>query len=355
MKLLLFLFTASIVCAADLESIRQTQAKLVKLRPNGDVPYPLPDPPPEFAELKHQIRDWAEEKIAKLRPDADLAGATSLIDGELSLAKLDHKEEHDLGDIGGITLEPAKGDASWLVVETYVWEANCTMSTSVYLYEWQRGGWTRRFALEERMEAVEHVEVGPPDAYQNRLVLVLGNSWGCASMWQQLYVRLFRVAATQQLLRGGEQTVYMGFEEESYHGKLETKGALIEYVSSGTDTELRRFILHFEIDGESVRRVEPVALTAQDFVDEWLNSQRDHAFWDFDFVQHCPGNADHWQIGVTKNDDDDDALYFMVEQSPNYRFRILDVSKERQEGCPGEDPPREIGPNFPTLFPAKKP
>jgi hypothetical protein len=361
MRAVVLLLAASMaMSAADLESIRATQAKLVKLRPKGDTVYPLPDPPPEFAELKHQIRDWAEQKITKLPRDADLEAATSRVDGELLVATITHGDEPDLGDVEGIRLDHTKGDASWLVLSTTVWEGSCTRSNSIYLYEWQGGGWTRRFELEDRIEDIEHVEIGPPDAYQNRLVLVLGNSWGCASMWQGLSYRLFRIGSAETKLAGGDDTIYIG-DGDTYQGKLETHGALIEYLGSSVDTGvlIRRHVLHFQFDGDSVKRVEPFALTAQDFLDESLSSHDEVKLSTFDFVQHCPGNADRWQIGVSPDPYGDESAdpkaYFMIEQLPGYRFRILDIAPARQPGCPGKDAPRGTGDPYPTLFPARKP
>jgi len=350
------------VWAADLDAIRQTQAKLVKLRTKNDVTYPLPDPPPEFAELKHQIRDWTEEKIAKLRQGADLEAATSRTDNELSTVKLnrDDANDHDLGDIDGVQLSHPDGDKTWLMMTSDVWREPCTIETSIYLYEWQRDGWARRFELEEPLQGVKRVEVGQPDAYYRRLVLVLGNSWGCASMWQQFSYRLFRVGSSTRELSSGDDTVYFGVDDgEAYNGRLEPDGALMDYLTFSTDGSvlIRRRVLHLQIDGDTVTRVEPFALTAQDFVDDWL-VERGKKSQTFDFIQHCPGNADRWQIGVSPNPYGDESAdprsYFMIEQLPEYHFRILDIDATRQPGCPGEDPPRGAGQPYPTLFPAAR-
>jgi hypothetical protein len=346
-KLWVFLFVAWSAFAADLETIRQTQAKLITLRPKGDITYPLPDPPPELAELKHQIRDWAEEKIAKLRRDVDLAGATSQIDGELSLAQIKHGDEPDLGDIEGIRLEHAKGDESWMALETTVVEGLCTRNTSVYLYEWQRGGWTRRFELEERIEGVGHVEVGALDAYQNRFVLVLGNSFGCASNWQQLSYRIFRIGSEQQEVLSGEET-FFDFE---YQGKLEPSGALIEFAGEGIEGGfVSRHVLHYAIEGNVAKRIEPIALLPQDYVEEWIRANRQQWSWQLDLVQRCPGNAARWQVGASRDGDDDSTLFFLVDDLGDHRYRFQGVSEERQPGCPGNDGPDYDAP-LPTLFP----
>ncbi len=350
MKSVVFLLIASTAFAADVETIRQTQAKLVKLRPKTDAVYPLPDPPPELAELKHQIRDWAEEKITKLRQDADLAGATSQIDAELSLAKVTRGDEPDLGDIEEISLEHTKGDEAWLVLETTVLEGQCTRNTSVYLYVWQRGGWTRRFELEDRIEGVGHIEVGMPDAYQRRLVLILGNSIGCASSWQQLSYRIFRIGSGQQEVLGDGEETFFGFD---YQGKLEPAGALIEFAGEGIEGGfVRRHVLHYAIEGNVAKRIEPIALLPQDYVEEWIRANRHEWSWRFDLVQHCPGNAERWQVGASQDGDDDSTLFFFVDDLGDHRYRIQGVSAERQPGCPGNDPPDYDAP-LPTLFPKR--
>ncbi len=74
----------------------------------------------------------------------------------------DDANDHDLGDINGVQLSRPEGDKTWLLMTTWVWREPCASNASIYLYEWQRDGWTRRFELEEPLEGVERVEVGQP-------------------------------------------------------------------------------------------------------------------------------------------------------------------------------------------------
>jgi hypothetical protein len=393
MRAAFFLLVASLACGADLEAIRQTQTKLIAMRgQNEDVQ----GANPELTILKHQIRDWVESQIAKLNADSDLTQASAKIDSDLDRVKLGSDDgEPRLGGIDSVSLEHPKGDQSWLSFKSIVELDSCGRDSSLYLYEWRGGQWTRRLEIEHDdygghygpIEFITSVEVSRPDDYQNRLVLVLGNSWGCASMWQGVSYVLFRVVGLAKTLLDGSDTVYMGSNDDSYHGRLEPDGALIEHLGWSTDTGvlIRRHVLHYKVDGDSVRRVEPIALDAQDFVDEWLSSKwadvapfsdpklesihanlsgSDPKLEDsraelhaanvdggFQIVQRCTENPNRWQVAF---DFEDETDYFLVEQRGEYSFRMIDISDERQSGCPGEGKPRQVGDPSPTLFPETK-
>jgi hypothetical protein len=375
----ILLAVAALMEAADVEAIRQTQAKLIAMRGQNEDSQGAT---PQLTVLKHQIRDWVESKLGKLAANVDIDRASHEIDAELARVKLIQQDDLQLGDIEGITLEHPKGDTSWLLFKSIVGLDSCGRDTSIYLYQWQGGAWTRIFELEHNayfgkygpLEDVESVEVSYADQYQNRLVLVLANSWGCASMWQSLSYSLFRIGGIRRTLLDESDTVYLG--DDSYAGRLEPGRMVIQYLSYSKDLGVlvRPHVLRYVIDGDSVRRVEPIALTPQDFVDEWLTSKwaavspfsdsklesihaeladdESSGLDGFQFVQHCPGNRNRWQIGF--DTERNDAYYFLVEEQNEHSFRMIDVSRKRQPGCPGEDKPRQIGDKYPTLFPAAK-
>ncbi len=57
--------------------------------------------------------------------------------------------------------------------------------------------------------------------------------------------------------------------------RLEPNGMRLEFTGDSIDPVLavRRHVLRYAIDGAGgVRRVDPMALSAQDFVDEWLRT-----------------------------------------------------------------------------------
>jgi hypothetical protein len=76
---------------------------------------------------------------------------------------------------------------------------------------------------------------------------------------------------------------------------------------------------------------------------------------DFTIVQACLEKSGHWQVGVDldwiKGKELPEALsvYFLVEQLEQYRFKMVGISFDRQEGCPGESKPNT---ESPSLFPS---
>jgi hypothetical protein len=78
---------------------------------------------------------------------------------------------------------------------------------------------------------------------------------------------------------------------------------------------------------------------------------------EFHFVQQCREQADQWQVAIDlgwikgKELPEDLRLYFLVQQSDQYRFTMTGISFDRQEGCPGESQPNS---DSPTLFPANE-
>jgi hypothetical protein len=111
------------------------------------------------------------------------------------------------------------------------------------------------------------------------------------------------------------------------------------------------FVLHFKIEGDRLRRVEPIALSPALFVDEWEASPwaevaqwsepslaswhaRLHqdlvlfGFWDN--VGPCSGRPAKWQIVA---EIDRQPLYFLVEEKDPSSYRMLDVSTAPQPGC----------------------
>jgi hypothetical protein len=196
---------------------------------------------------------------------------------------------------------------------------------------------------------------------------------------------LFRLSATANAavpILGREQGIWFG-ANNPYQVRLDPDELLLEVRDRSIDGGIhnRAHVLHFKAAGPAAERIDPVALQPQDFVDEWLIRQwsemesrsaedgRDklkkwHEFLAGDFVagelqfaQQCRDKSDQWQVGIDldwikgKELPEGLRLYFLVQQSNQYRFKMVGVSFDRQEGCPGESQPNSEGP---TLFPANE-
>jgi hypothetical protein len=74
---------------------------------------------------------------------------------------------------------------------------------------------------------------------------------------------------------------------------------------------------------------------------------------DIEFVQSCSDRPDHWQVAITlewiagKELPEQFTLYFPVHGLEKHRFEMVEISFDRQDGCPGESPPST---DRPSLF-----
>lgn len=221
-------------------------------------------------------------------------------------------------------------------------------------------------------------EVGAP------LVLALSNSSGCASAWHGVTYRVWRLEpAGQKLLLDRSEfawlrtgTYIVGSIGQRYGERF--VDVLVEFTEQSIDMGVhnREAVRHFVIDGDRVTRVDPVALSPRDFVDEWLTrpwdesshwsasadlSRRYRSFHDvtggdyvggrFGETLRC-GTPDLWQVAVApldakKNFDELPELYFLVRWRPPYHFTMVEVSQHRWPRCTEKDPEADT---WRTLF-----
>jgi hypothetical protein len=261
-------------------------------------------------------------------------------------------------------------------------EIPCGADEVVYLYDYSQG--PRRRVLEshgtrDHDESLYKVHLSKLDALGNQLFLTSRLAVQCASSWNGVSYDLFRLSGTAAVpILSGEHTIWFG-SDYPYQVRLDPGELLMEIRAGSIDGGIhnRAHVLHFKIDGSTVERVDPVALQPQDFVDEWLTRpwsemesrsstdasgkmQKWHEFFagestfgEFQFVQACEAKAGQWQVGIDmqtvkgKELPEDLSLYFLVQQSEEHRFKMVDIGFERQAGCPGESRPSLASP---TLF-----
>jgi hypothetical protein len=269
------------------------------------------------AAAKQQMVQWAESQAWRMDRDADPLQLTR----ELSA---DHNLE----------FSRPKGEPAWLELTTRV-NLSCGEDTSVYLYQWTGQSWTRRFALEPG---------SPLDSVQlaTSATLVLATGWppSCGSAWRPFFVGLYRIDS-------GQRTVLEGTENANSEGetsaRLEPDGIEIEFTGQSFDPllSIRRHVLHYVIGSGGVRRADPIALSAQDFVDEWISGAwNEMAPWSdpglaavhdalpkkgqMGTVQRCAGAASLWQVAVGLGGE---TRYFSVLDQGQHRYRMAAVGE----------------------------
>lgn len=238
------------------------------------------------------------------------------------------------------------GEPTWIQLTTRI-DLSCGEDTSVYLYAWAQDRWMRRFTLE-------------PESHLNTLTieaghgLVLATGWppACASAWHPFFIGLYGIELSSAQPR--QKTLVEGTENANTEGEtsahLEPNGMRVEFTGPSIDPVLaiRRHVLHYVIDSNGVRRTDPIALSAQDFVDEWITSPwRDAVAWSdpalatvhdqlpkqgqMGTVKRCAGSSagsragsgEVWQVAVVLTGQ---TRYFSLLDPGGHRYRMLAVS-----------------------------
>lgn len=217
------------------------------------------------------------------------------------------------------------------------------------------------------------------------MVLTLGFESWCSSAFHRVYYRAFRLGPDLQAgpLVDGDEGAYIS-EDPPIKGSVTQSDLLVEFRMSSIDALVhnRAAVRHFKLDADKPKRVNPLALSPRDFVDEWLNTDwRETAFWSEsanrrstrewhsklhkDFVSgefiyptmHCPSTPDLWQVGIEFNDPatpigaEPKGTYFLVRWRPPYQFTMVQVTDSPSAVCTEEDRKADDEPR--TLFPAQ--
>lgn len=333
---------------------------------------------PLLTTFKHQLIEWVESKMPNNLEDP-ITFATTL-NRELKKTGLICPEgrcsaDNNLGLLGELEISSANGDPDWLVVVTSVGIV-CECDQSIYLYEKHGGHWIRQVESEQNGYGEPNYRpqwvggtLSEPDSRGERVFLTIGFNPACMSVWQEGYFRLFRIGTQTAMILDWEQSMLnIG---EDIDKKVEPREVMIEFGSTGIEPGfVRRHVLHFKVEGDRTRRIEPIALQPEDFVDEWLSLEwpiaaawsapklevmhgklQGDAVDGYAYAQRCTERPSEWQVGVEFQRLG--TLFFLIEDRGEHRYRMLDVSSRRQQGCPGE---QQIDyDRHPTMLPASKP
>ncbi len=337
---------------------------------------------PELTVAKHQLRDWIEMQLGSLKDGEQEALSARINEG---LKAVDVAEAGDdqslLGSVGDVHLSI---EAGVLIVTSGV-GILCQYDESAYAYKRMNGSWHRIWESEQldyspqkyapQQIAAVHVlqpfkdgkEVGPP------FVMSLGYYWGCASTWHSVQYRVWRIdSAGSKLLIDESEEAWL--RAETYivgsigQNPMEEKApvdVLVEFTARSIDSGVhnREAVRHYLIDGDRVRRVDPVALSPRDFVDEWLTRgwnessawtasallRQWHGRLHADFVggefgnvtRHCQ-TPDLWQVtfepqNAQKNFEPEPKVHFLVGWRPPYHFTMRGISDKPWPRCTQED------------------
>jgi len=363
-----------------------------------------------FDPIKHALRGWLFTRLPPEKPtEESVAGFADAINSALKAAGLFCPVEGDsagngpcsasgqffpLGFLDEVRLELHDWGnlGTFLVARTGV-GVSCGFDVSAYVFRWSGGGWKLAWQSEQSDYSSEHyrsgwigeVGIGPPDEKTGaRLVLTLGSNPACQSNFQTAYVRLWRMGAgleESRLLLDRAETIYLGRNEPALLGDVGLDEATVEFATPSIDLDVhdREAIFRFKVSGDRAERIDPVALSPQDFVEEWLRrpwsesvnwtepkhrdalAERYRAMHEGDDyisggflhpTRRCTVRPGLWQVGITlgaseEKRDQRQPVYFLVRWQPPYRFRMADSADQPFGECFTPDPEADT---WRTLF-----
>jgi hypothetical protein len=338
---------------------------------------------PDWINLKHALRDWIESRLPANLPalDREYRGLEAQLTAELQRAGAfeTEKPSAEAGYVGLVRLSRPPEYPGALVVEASV-TVPCGSDASIYVYRFTASARSRLLEADgarENGDGLSDIRFSAPDNSGSGLFYASWFAVQCASVWDVLDYRLFRIDARSE----GAMPIFSGSHTYTLFDaqvKLTPGDLLLELQAEALGAGWRRtYVLHYRIGPDSVQRIDPVALQPQDFVHEWMIRpwdemqprsaaalekwrrflHADYVFGEYEFAQPCSERPGATQIGVALENIGERempqplSVYFLVEDPGGYRYKMSEVSFNRQEGCPGETEATYDNP--PSLFPKK--
>jgi hypothetical protein len=186
----------------------------------------------------------------------------------------------------------------------------------------------------------------------------------CSSTWSEIRYAVLRpgeTAAAPKILGKSSDSIWWGGEDVGTIAATKDSADIRFHAESIDDgVHNRLWIRHFRVTGDTVERVQPVAVSPRDFVDEWIVSpwaqakawslqsrmtvlhaahevaageKKDEGF-EFTAAQRCSDMPDHFQITLAPMDESRPS-YFQVRGRTE--FTMLSVDREASQACAGKN------------------
>jgi len=320
---------------------------------------------PDLTLAKHQLRDWFEQRLARVSQMLGAAWDENATNRELqdALAGLSCPDGCVTSALGFVDPVRLHRESEFLIVQTSV-GIRCGYDDSAYVYRWNSRGngrvWRRIFETEQnvytktgyRPQTIYAVRISPPGSNGKRLVLTLGTRPGCSGAFQPFYYKIWALETAPhsrpKMLLDAVETAYVG-DYPPVKGTVSANDVRIEFTAGGTGYGSgHRAVRHFEVRGTALKQVEPIAPTPRDFVEEWLSASwkqsaplsesssleswhrklhRDDGTGDFpDPTLECANDPELRQIGIRLHGIPAETFYLVRWRQPD-RFTMVDIAE----------------------------
>jgi hypothetical protein len=272
---------AAVVAAG--RSVRAARVELKSIPLEADGTLVPPSARRAIERVKDRLRGLvrAEMACAFDSPDPKALTAAMADDGDASDSAPDEPDRH--GDSLAYQVSRVDSQPDMLAVVATL-GIHCGTDSMLMLYgRTSRGGW--RELMVRRSAPYREVKggwgdlrfaVSPRDKQGRWFVATASTTPWCTSAWQGMPFELARPGSAPDrpdILFRGKDVHYLGNESDLLL-KAERDAFEIRHDGGSVDPDIliRRHVRRYEVTGESVRRVQPVAENVRDFVDEWVSS-----------------------------------------------------------------------------------
>lgn len=245
---------------------------------------------------------------------------------------------------------------------------HCGTDSMLMLYGREGGRW--RELMVRRSEPYREVRggwgdfrfaVSPKDSQGRWFVATVSTTPWCSSAWQGLPYALARPGPAPDrpnIFFAGKATLWLGGDEDLLV-RAERDSFDLRHVGASIDPAVhsRRHVRRYAVRGDSARRVQPVAESVRDFVDEWIVSPwteakgwsgkdleiaRSHArlhpdhyplLDEFASIRSCGGRLTQVEIGAPRGP----GWFFLVRGGERGPWTLEGVARRAASGCTGPD------------------
>jgi hypothetical protein len=252
----------------------------------------------------------------------------------------------------------------------------CGKDTMLLIYERQSGKWRPILRWQSGRytevsgafgDFFEYVVVTSPVSNVPLVAVAHGRPW-CTSGWSEFHLDVIKTA------RNDAQQQVLLHREEGYNRTVDRAAVLLK-TPQGFQLRVEDMSLDFVhlfvepviynylVSGDTVRRVQPVAVNGKDFVDVWLKSdwteasewsakdkvanlKKDHArfegsqkaaggsMFSFGAVRSCAKDPTRFQVEL--DEDSGDSIYYQIREGHD-SFTMLSASTRSDPGCASAD------------------
>jgi hypothetical protein len=354
--------TTDIAAAVDQTAIAR-QAMLAI--PIGDAHEPNIPPAARkaIAVMRRQLGVLVNAYMRCAQPDSD---ARSI---ELGLSRLieafGHNPANEYNYGNEITFE-AERPAGHPTLVTIVadLQIECGSDPVLFVFAAEKGSW--REILRWQSKPYDYVGGGswafdyalsPPDEGGKWYLLLKGIATSCESVWSSIRYAVLRpslASIVPAVIYDSDGYMYWAEDDGQITAKEFEFEVRFHTRSIDPGVHNRLWIGRFKIKGNTVTRIQPVALSARDFADEWIvSSWKDAAGWTtpmlrsalrpwhdrlnkinsflYDSVRQCSNGPDRYQIGLT---DDQTSYFLLVAGSADYSMTKVSTKPDATCGGP---------------------